>query len=310
MSTLPFSGAAAALGNVGGRLMPQWLDARRSKNALELEATLDSFLVNGYPLAVETAGAGAPLILIHGALSDYRNWQPQMAEFSKHFRVYAPSLRHCWPERWDGVGDGYSIPQHVADIVTFLAQLGEEKVCLVGHSRGGDVALQVAAAQPQRIERLVLAEPVPGRLDPDLAPQDPHAQDRPRSPIIAKAVQLIKSGDIEAGVQTFVEFSGGPGAWQKRSPERQGIARDNAYTLLGLASPPGPPIGKATLRTLSMPTLLVGGELTEPVFLDLLDLLERNIPGARRIAIANAAHGMNRDNPKQFNVDVLRFLVS
>jgi pimeloyl-ACP methyl ester carboxylesterase len=40
------------------------------------------FLVNGYPLAVEAAVAGAPLILLHGALSDYRNWQPQIAEFS------------------------------------------------------------------------------------------------------------------------------------------------------------------------------------------------------------------------------------
>jgi hypothetical protein len=49
---------------------------------LNIVTTQAQLLQSENDLAVEAAVAGAPPILLHGALSDYRNWQPQIAEFS------------------------------------------------------------------------------------------------------------------------------------------------------------------------------------------------------------------------------------
>ena len=43
--------------------------------------------INGCPMAYQDSGAGAPLILVHGSLCDYRMWPGQLEAFSKKHRV-------------------------------------------------------------------------------------------------------------------------------------------------------------------------------------------------------------------------------
>jgi hypothetical protein len=50
-------------------------------------------MANGYPMAYLERGVGPPLVLIHGALNDYRSWEAQMSSLSARFRVIAVSLR-------------------------------------------------------------------------------------------------------------------------------------------------------------------------------------------------------------------------
>jgi len=76
--------------------------------------------VNGYPMAYQDSGAGAPLVLVHGALCDYRLWPIQLEAFSKEHRVLNVSLRHYFPEVWDGTGNDFSFTQHAHDVGTFI----------------------------------------------------------------------------------------------------------------------------------------------------------------------------------------------
>jgi esterase len=71
-----------------------------------------SIEVNGYHMAYRDEGSGVPLVLVHGAVNDYRVWAGQVPEFAEKYRVIAVSLRHYYPERWNGVGDDFSIEQH------------------------------------------------------------------------------------------------------------------------------------------------------------------------------------------------------
>ena len=99
--------------------------------------------VNGYDMAYAEHGTGATLVLIHGSLLDHRYWAPQMDPLGQHHRVVAPSLRHCWPARWDGAGDDFTIRQHVDDVAALIDALGAGPVHLLGHSRGGHIAFRV-----------------------------------------------------------------------------------------------------------------------------------------------------------------------
>ena len=72
--------------------------------------------VNGYPMAYQDRGAGPPLVLVHGSFCDYRIWPDQLEPFSKKHRVLSVSLRHYFPELWDGVGNDFSFAQHAEDV--------------------------------------------------------------------------------------------------------------------------------------------------------------------------------------------------
>ncbi len=99
--------------------------------------------VIAYRLAYVEEGTALPvLLLVHGSMSDYRSWLNQLGAFSARYRTIAVSLRHGFPERWDGIGDDFSVEQHAADLAAFITRMNLEAIHVVGHSRGGAVALQ------------------------------------------------------------------------------------------------------------------------------------------------------------------------
>ena len=118
---------------------------------------------------ISKSAEGRPLVCVHGSLGDFRIWSAVLGPLSKQHRVIAVVLRHFFPEHWDGVGDTYSIAQHVADVIAFIEQLDTEPVDLMGHSRGGHISFRVAQQRPDLLRRLVLAEPG-GELDATLDP--------------------------------------------------------------------------------------------------------------------------------------------
>src|ERR1700704_1403042 len=96
--------------------------------------------VNDYDMAFIDVGRGPPLVCVHGSLGDFRTWSPVLGPLSRAHRVIALSLRHFFPEHWDGLGGRYTIAQHVSDLTAFLVALDAGPVDLMGHSRGGHIA--------------------------------------------------------------------------------------------------------------------------------------------------------------------------
>ena len=100
--------------------------------------------VNGYPMAFLESGTGETVVLVHGSGADYRTWRRQVESPPGGFRLIAISLRHYYPERWDGKGDKFSEDQHVEDLGRFIETLAVGPVFLVAHSSGGRVAVKTA----------------------------------------------------------------------------------------------------------------------------------------------------------------------
>src|SRR5262245_17911176 len=114
-----------------------------SPTAWPLPPGVKTLPVNGYPMAYVEGGAGVPVIMVHGTNGDYRSFALQMEPIGARHRAIAVSLRHYYPEPWNGEGE-FSSRQHVDDMIAFIAALGAGPVHLVGHSRGGHVSMHVA----------------------------------------------------------------------------------------------------------------------------------------------------------------------
>ena len=109
--------------------------------------------VAGRPAAWLEAGAGPPLILVHGAGGSAELWQPQLEGLADVARVVAPDLPGHGPLGGRG---GPSIAWYADWLAAFVAALGTGGVVLVGHSMGGAIAQAFALAQPERLAGLVL----------------------------------------------------------------------------------------------------------------------------------------------------------
>src|SRR5215475_13176910 len=131
---------------------------------------MQTLRVNGYDMAYLDVGTGPPLVCVHGSLCDFRIWGSVIGALSAKHRVVAVSLRHFFPERWDGEGATYSIAQHVDDVIAFIEKLNIGPVDLMGHSRGGHICFRVAQRRPDLVRKLILAEPG-GELDATLDPE-------------------------------------------------------------------------------------------------------------------------------------------
>jgi len=111
----------------------------------------------GISTRVLEAGAGPPLILLHGTGGHLEAYARNVARLARSFRVIA----------YDMVGHGfsdcpdapYTLDVHADHLRDLMAALGIERAHLSGESLGGWVAAWVAAHRPELVERLVLTTP-------------------------------------------------------------------------------------------------------------------------------------------------------
>jgi 3-oxoadipate enol-lactonase len=102
----------------------------------------------------EEAGAGFPLVLVHGLNGDLTGWALIMPEFFKHYRTVAMDVRgHGGTSKPD---QPYSIKGFSEDLYEFMQKLGIPKAHLFGLSMGGAIAQQFALDHPEMIRSLIL----------------------------------------------------------------------------------------------------------------------------------------------------------
>lgn len=118
-------------------------------------------------LHYESIGRGQPIILLHGWINSWDVWREPMIALAKTriYRVYALDF---WGFGDSGKGaktssDSFQIGSYVNMVSQFMDSLGIQESPVFGHSMGGTVALQIALAQPNRINKVaVVGAPVLG----------------------------------------------------------------------------------------------------------------------------------------------------
>ena len=122
-----------------------------------MDETHRSVSVNGVNTHYVEAGAGRPLILIHGLGASMVAWDKNIGFLSRFCHVYALDL--------PGHGDSDK-PRDIAYdtfsgahfMAAFMDTIGVSKADVVGNSAGGHIAARLALTYPQRVGRLVLVD--------------------------------------------------------------------------------------------------------------------------------------------------------
>ncbi len=101
-------------------------------------------------------GEGTPVVLIHGYTSSTYTWKDQFDELSKKYRVIAVDLKGFgFSDKPDG---DYSRRAQGEVVASLLDRLQIPRAWLVGNSMGGETALNVAVAHPDKVLGLVLID--------------------------------------------------------------------------------------------------------------------------------------------------------
>lgn len=223
---------------------------------------------NGLDIGYEVAGAGPPLLFLHGASSSGReDFAAQLPLFARAFRCYAPDARGHASTRWDAA-DGFRYAWLVEDAIAFADALELATFHLVGFSMGGATALGLAARAPGRVRTLVLAGITPER--------------EPRASV---ARRLFDPSRILAHDPAWAAELGrrhdpvqGAGAWQRLLPA---IAADVASQELH---------GPAELVRIDAPVLVAVGDRDPFVPVDQAWRLKRQLPDARLFVAPDCGH--------------------
>ena len=117
-------------------------------------------LVQQQPVFVQDSGPrDAPVVLLlHGFGASLQTWDDWTTALQDHWRVIRldiPGFGLSGP----AVNQDYSDAADVARVIALLDQLGVQQVIIAGHSMGGRIAWNLAAAHPERVSKLVLLAP-------------------------------------------------------------------------------------------------------------------------------------------------------
>lgn len=266
-------------------------------------------VANGVELHYVEQGQGEPLVLVHGGLSDYREWLPQMARFAQHYRVIAYSQRYYYPNQNLPIAANYTTLVDAQDLAAFVQALKLERSHIVGYSSGAFMALAMALDHPALVRTLTLAEPPILHWANGLPGGDAVLADfmnRFWAPVGA----AFRKGDKELALRTSVKFFIGDDVLDQLPPDvRQAMDQDiSGWEAFTTSLDCFPMLDKAQVAQLPMPILLITAEKTLPIHQLVNAELVRLLPRAQHVTIADATHEMWTEQPEACGEAVRTFL--
>jgi pimeloyl-ACP methyl ester carboxylesterase len=232
-------------------------------------------------ISYEVLGDGPPVVLLHPFPANHELWLPAAQQLTPHYRVILPDLRGHGDS---GVGEGpATMPKHAADISRVLDDAKVGGAAFAGVSIGGYVLFEFWRRNRDRVSALAL-------IDTKAAPDTPEA----------RKGRLQSAADVlERGVEPFIEsmlpkllgettrhsrpdlVEAARKMMLKMSPE------DISLVLKGMAERPD---SVPTLKTITVPTLILAGDQDTLTPVADAELMKQNISGSEMKVISRAGH--------------------
>jgi 3-oxoadipate enol-lactonase len=240
-------------------------------------------------------GRGPALVFLHAFPLDSSMWRAQVELFSYRYRVITPDI----------LGFGTSQPprpwtmsQMGDEVLRLLDQLGIEKCTLAGLSMGGYIALPLALAHPDRVNRLVLAH--------TRARADLETERTARNGMIEE----LKSSGIESLPGKMLPRLLGPNAGEEvKSTVRALIEKTSPEADLHAVTAMRDRVDQTPhLARLRCRTLVIAGSGDAILRVEDCQAMAQAIPSSEFVVIPNTGHLSNLEDPEAFNITLDRFL--
>lgn len=255
---------------------------------------------DGVSLYYEETGCGAPIIFVHEFAGDYRSWEPQLRHFGQRYRAIVYNARGYPPSDVPESVSFYSQNRAADDICAVLDHLGIAEAHIVGLSMGGYATLHFGFRHPHRALSLMVAGCGYGA--------EPGQRDRFRAEVDSVAAAILRDGMVPFSEK----FAYGPTRVQYENKDPRGFAAFkkmlSEHSALGAANTQlgcqkeRPSLYDLTdqMKALTVPTLVLTGDEDWPCLAPGI-LMKRNIPCAALAVMPNCGHGINEEDPAEFN---------
>ena len=248
----------------------------------------------GLEIAYERAGAGPPLVLVHGAAEDSRSWRPQLAALSDELTVVA------WDEPGTGrssdVPPGFGLTDWADCLAALIESLRLGPAHVAGLSWGGTVVLELYRRHPDLVRTLILVDTYAG-----------WSGSLPREEVDARLAGLDTTLAAEEFDPTLPGLFGHEPTAEVATlmAEMAETVRPHSFGMVLTA------VAEADLSdmlaTIAVPALLIWGELDARSPLAVARQIEAAIPDTTLVVIPECGHVSNLERPDEVNAAIRRF---
>ncbi|MFI6340211.1 alpha/beta fold hydrolase [Streptomyces sp. NPDC050535] len=271
---------------------------------------------DGTKLTYHVFGDGSPVICLPGGPMQASVYLGDLGGLSAHRKLVMLDLRGTGQSQTPADPSSYRCDRLVDDVEALREQLGLDRIDLLAHSGGTNLAVLYAARHPERVRRLALITPsvlavgqaITGELRRETARL---RRDEPWFPAAFAALEAITDGRATDGDwQAIAPFH--YGRWDERARAHQaaedGQRNNEAAAVYGAEGAFDPAGTRAALALLGAPVLLLAGEADlnspPPAMTGFAGLF----PNARLVVQPGAGHFPWLDDRERFVATTAGFL--
>ncbi len=263
---------------------------------------------DGVGLAVESAGSGPGLILVHGFGGAKEDFADHVSSLARDHTVVV------FDHRGHGASDkptdrhAYSIDRLAADILEVADACGLGRFRLLGHSMGGMVARQIPLRAPERLDALIMMDTSPGPIpgfDPTLMDAAAEVAFTRGKAALKELLDTVQVLETPAYQRTLAQRPG-----YREFTERKWIdLSEIMWGAMAIALAYQPDDLAALAAAVRVPMLAMVGSQDEP-FLGPSHDMAGAIEGAQLAVIPDAGHSPQFENPAAWFEALSAFLAS
>jgi pimeloyl-ACP methyl ester carboxylesterase len=257
---------------------------------------MEAISANGVEIAYARVGDGPPIVFVHGGAEDGRVWQPQLAALADEFTLVA----------WDEPGAGHSsdlpagfgLVEYANCLAALIERLELGPSQVAGRSWGSTLVLELYRHHPELVATLILASGYAGWKG-----------SLPREEVSARvegARQLL--GASAEGFDLTLPRLFADGAPAEFDPLLEEIAGDvRPDSLIAQVHAMAEADQRDLLPRITVPTLLIWGELDARSSLSVANQFQQTIPDTTLVVIPGAGHACQLERPEQFSRALCEF---
>jgi pimeloyl-ACP methyl ester carboxylesterase len=256
--------------------------------------------VAGRAVAYRRAGAGPPLLLLHGGWSDGRQWAGQLERLADAFHVVAWDAPGCGAS--DDLPPGAALGDYADALAGLAAALGLERPHVCGLSWGGGLALELCRRHPGLPRSLVLVGAYAGWAG-SLPPEEVRAR-------LERAVEESRHPPAEWAEGYLDGFFAGPVPDEVRAAQLRMVLDVRPAGAVAMIRAFAEADLRPALPDLAVPVLVLNGEEDARASPDVARRLHAAIPGAALVLLPDVGHVVNLEAPEAFERELRGFLTS